>query len=641
MSIVQLSPLRVGTLAWQPEPGAFTLTVCVKATFALVHGEPARLAAVDEAIGPATHEPGEPGASLRAPADLVPFKRRADVLLVGHAYAPGGAPTTDLVARLTFGDFSKAIGVTGDRLWTRTPTGLRPSAPAPFTRMPLRYERALRGPYNPVGLDPAALPIEGAPALPNHEATSVLEEGGMVGFGPIAPAWPGRRALVGDASPAWLERAEGPAPPGFDFGYFNAAPPDQQLDLLRASSRVVLENLSPSHPRLETTLPPLRPRVFLVAPSGRASDVALRCDTLWIDTDRAIAVLTWRGLASVAGPDPSAWGTVVVAAEARGRELRARQIERLLREGGEVTVERLDELAEPDALARRHDAVKARVAPDARPMVAAAPFDPRAEPPRSPTPARAPLEAPEAPAPGDDVEDLEETTTTGNERLAAPPSPCTEPPPALAQPGPAIPFLAPPAVASGVHAEGEARAGDEPRASDEARASEEARAGDEPGVSEQGGMDAHEASAPDADAPHGVSLERFARLSVALGAPKATRSAVLARDGLTPAAWSEIERAWTERLQSEAESGGSELAARLRAARALAHEASAGPALSVADYARIAVGVERGDVPRVLAEHKLGLADLMRLQRSWTQRAAEDPQLATALAEAMEAARWE
>jgi hypothetical protein len=590
MSIVQLSPLRVGTLAWQPEPGAWTLTVCVKATFTLAHGEPARLAAVDEPIGPAILEPGGTNASLRAPADLVPFKRRADVLLVGHAYAPRGEPTTDLVARMTLGDLTKSIGITGDRRWTRTSAGLRPGAPVPFTRMPLRYERALRSPYNPVGLDPATLPIEGAPALPNLEATSVLEEGGTVGFGPIAPSWPGRRELAADAAPAWLERAEGPAPAGFDFGYFNAAPRDQQLELLRGSSRLVLENLSPSHPHLETTLPALRPRVFLVAPSGRATDVALRCDTLWIDTDRAIAVLTWRGLASVDDPDPSAYGTVVVAAEARGKELRARQIERLLREGGEVTVERLDALAEPDALARRHDAVKARLPPDAH-AVAVAAFDARSAPPPScPEPEPEGTDAPGArppptpPMSEEDVDDLEETTTTGNERLLPPPIAADEP----------------------LEHEGDASA-----------------------------------SRADHDAPHGVSLERYAQLSVALAAPNASRGAVLAKEGLTPAGWAAIDRAWSERLQTEAEDGGTQLGARLRAARAAAHEASAGPALSVADYARIAVGVERGDVPRVLAEHKLGLAELMRLQRSWTQRAAEDPQLATALAEAMEAARWE
>ena len=32
--------------------------------------------------------------------DLVPFKGRADVILVGHAYAPHGRPVSTLTARL-------------------------------------------------------------------------------------------------------------------------------------------------------------------------------------------------------------------------------------------------------------------------------------------------------------------------------------------------------------------------------------------------------------------------------------------------------------------------------------------------------------------------------------------------------------
>jgi hypothetical protein len=63
--------------------------------------------------------------------------------------------------------------------------------------------------------------------------------------------------------------------------------------------------------------------------------------------------------------------------------------------------------------------------------------------------------------------------------------------------------------------------------------------------------------------------------------------------------------------------------------------------LPLADYARLIVAVERGDIDGALARYKLGSSDLERLQRSWTERASTDAKLARELAEAIEAARWE
>src|SRR5262249_41135992 len=140
-----------------------------------------------------------------------------------------------------------------------------------------------------------------------------------VGFGPLSPMWEARRALLDEAGRAWaLGPRTGPVPRGFDYGFFNAAPRDQQLDFLRAGARVVLEHLNADHPRLETRLPTVRPRAFLLEKRAeRAIDVAMRCDTVWIDTDRAVVALTWRGLAVVDTDDRTAVGTIVVAAETR------------------------------------------------------------------------------------------------------------------------------------------------------------------------------------------------------------------------------------------------------------------------------------------------------------------------------------
>ena len=45
----------------------------------------------------------------------------------------------------------------------------------------------------------------------------------------------------------------------------------------------------------------------------------MRCDTVWIDAERALVHLVWRGLADVASPTLA--GKLVVAAETRAREV--------------------------------------------------------------------------------------------------------------------------------------------------------------------------------------------------------------------------------------------------------------------------------------------------------------------------------
>ncbi|HVY49831.1 MAG TPA: hypothetical protein VHB21_28245, partial [Minicystis sp.] len=61
--------------------------------------------------------------------------------------------------------------------------------------------------------------------------------------------------------------------------------------------------------------------------------------------------------------------------------------------------------------------------------------------------------------------------------------------------------------------------------------------------------------------------------------------------------------------------------------------------VGMAEYARIIVALERGEVGRVLGEMDLELADLMRLQRVWTRRTSSSAEVHAALQAAIEAAR--
>ncbi|HSO00535.1 MAG TPA: DUF2169 domain-containing protein, partial [Candidatus Nanopelagicales bacterium] len=286
-------PLPVTSLVWKPRPDAFALTVVCKATFNLHPGR-SPLAAIQEMPLQAdvAWEHGVAG-SLSAASDCAPFKRRVDVVLVGYAHAPYGKRAAVLPVRLAVGGVDKQIDVHGDRFWM--PDG-RLTNTAPFTRMSLRWERAARGPggWNPAGVQ--ASELQPAPNLlpPGFVLTKPTDAVPATGFGPIAATWPERARWLHRRGAA---RPHEPLPGEVDAAFFNVAPPDQQIDELAPDAHIVLEHMHPAHPRLATSLSVVTPRAWLERPGEAQKPIDLRCDTLWIDTDRELITLTFRGIA--------------------------------------------------------------------------------------------------------------------------------------------------------------------------------------------------------------------------------------------------------------------------------------------------------------------------------------------------------
>jgi hypothetical protein len=320
MIAVSTCPLPVASLLWQPQPGVWTLTVVCRATFLLRPGESVLAPDQEDPIEQDDHWNDDPHRSLRLASDLVPMKPRADITLVGNAFAPGHAAVRSLVVRLLVGELDKSIEVLADRSFDQE--GTLHEGPL-FSRMPLLYERAAGGPdtTNPVGLrgQPNAYGRITVPNLqpPGMLITSPSDYLEPVGFGPIAPSWPSRREKLGRSSQGEgpTDFLAGPLPDDLDPSYFNHAPRDQQVQLLRDNERIVLEHLHPDHPRFVTNLPGVRPRAT-VERQGITQTVPLRCDTLWIDTDRALCTLTWRAQIPMKHPDEA--GRVVISLDTAG-----------------------------------------------------------------------------------------------------------------------------------------------------------------------------------------------------------------------------------------------------------------------------------------------------------------------------------
>ncbi|WP_433933990.1 DUF2169 domain-containing protein [Sorangium cellulosum] len=742
MHVSSACPLRVAYLVWQPRPEAAALTVVCKATFTLEPGL-SRLAPSQEPTWDKdVRWDDDPRASLRAASDLAPFKRRVDVLVAGHAHAPHGGRVTSLVTRLAVGSIDKRIEVHGHRAWTANG---QITAATPFARMSLRWERAASGPdrWNPAGVPPNAPPdlrgLRPAPSLlpPGTELRSPADPLPPVGFGPIAPSWPERTAKLRRHAAtfghdAWTER---PLPDDIDTGYFNAAPPDQQLDQLPAGERIVLTHLHPRHPQLATVLEAVIPHAALLHGDAGPQEMRLRCDTLWIDADRGICTLTWRGAVPLRHLAEDV--TVVVTAERPQAEqdvadtllpqgaLAARAAVSALADtaapeveprGGAAAAEPETTLAPMLRAAGPSDALPF-VAPAALPFAPAtrgaeaearrspgqpgsegadrlpAPAPPSASPPAAAGPSEQPAtagagargdggEGPETAAPGALASD---TLPSGLARGPAEPLPFyTAParpaaasvpawgaaPPwqaavAAAAPAAAAPAAAAPAPELSVDAPEqrspritpapppflgqlltkpavEAAPDRAEAARVEAPRGEAARAG-------SSRAEAPRAEAPRGDAalpspepavrPEDVTVERFAAISAELAEQRAPRADVLRAHGLSERAWAPVERHVRALLDRDARAGG-KLRAAHDAAYVAAVETFRGP-IGLPEYARIAVGLERGMAGEVLDALAIQRAALMPIVRVWTKRAAGQMALSAELMALMDKLRAE
>jgi hypothetical protein len=756
VEIESLCPFPVATVIWEPKPGEWSLTVCVKATFALVHGRTAEIAPQQVPLCDDLYWDGSPNASLYAPSDFAPMKARADVLLVGHAYAKGGVPVEQLTARMRVGGVTKALHIAGDRVWVGAREDLRPGPAAPFVKMPLRLERAAKGPANGIGIEASPHRVLPGWPVPNIRVADELGATGGLGaggggamggsdrdrtpsFGPIPAAWRAHAHLLSEASARWafhLRKPVGPAPAGFDFGFFNAAPPEQQLDSLPSALEISLENLSPTHPRLEARLPVIQPRVFRVSPrTGLSYEVPLRIDTVWIDSDRSLAVIAWRGAGMIPSADEQAIGKLVVtsdkhpeplvsvpsaasgsggAADATsgGRsspaphptEVTLSVAQSLVRppsarplpagwtapdpsavearssgqSGGsleglpfrKVAAPRVDagvRKPDPDEVTRTFTPSEARSAKDALPFRAPA----LGEAPPAPPPAQARSLDPAAPKAAPAVrwnDDGSNTVPLGmRSPVQLPPLPfkmpgaqgaAPSPPPPSGSPAAPPPIVPPISQESGFGGEGggePGRSSDAPPPVFSAGTIERpplvgsTSAPQPPPLSPAPPPEAppvgnpdKPAPAPAPDAPSAaastLSIERCAIISAELGDRRTPRADVLRAHSLTEAAWAAVDRHWMAAIAKETERGASELLSVFDAAYVTAVERLRG-AITPEEYARLTVGVERGNVRPVLAELQIQRPALMRIQRVWQKRLADDQELAARVSDALDAER--
>lgn len=299
--------------------GEERLLLVVKGSFEL-DGE--RLHPVETEIVLADQYRGDPASSsLAVASEIVLFKPLPDMLLSGHAYPDERGGATGFVS-FGVGSWSKDALVFGDRVWTRGVTGLRPSAPQPFERIPLVYERAFGGaelsqtpplgcPENPVGVGMVdCRPGGPVPNLehPRHLLGAPGDRPPPRAFGPIAPHWQPRRSFHGTLDAEW-QRTRMPLPPlDADPRAAQVAPPDQILPhALEGGEPVEIRGVHRDGAWLRFRVPRTRVRVT-VHDGRRVLELPTTLDTLHVDADAPRLDLTWRAHISVhEGIDNLAW----------------------------------------------------------------------------------------------------------------------------------------------------------------------------------------------------------------------------------------------------------------------------------------------------------------------------------------------
>ncbi len=253
--------------------------------------------------------------SLKTAGEMSLVKPGTDVLLRGHAYAPGGRPAKEVDVSVKVGPLSKTVRVFGDRVWQSGVLKSRPSEPTPFETMPLVYERAFGGvdpeppdpsktdfePRNPVGRglvphDTRTGP-EGRP-LPNLEDPAALirspkDRPAPAGFGPLAPHWEPRKSYAGTYDEAWTKTRAPYLPRDFDSRFFQAAPTGLIAEgYLKGGELVEIRNATKDGV-LAFNLPSCVPRLDFLF-DGKEHRPALNLDTVVIDPDAGRLWMIWR-----------------------------------------------------------------------------------------------------------------------------------------------------------------------------------------------------------------------------------------------------------------------------------------------------------------------------------------------------------
>jgi len=321
MQLINRTPFRSAVFVDMDCHGTETLVLTIKATYEFAGSDEPRLAEAQKDLLFTDLYVGEPGASsLLYESDANWGRQTTDVGLMAYAYPPReSGRETDVALRV--GGLVKGAHVFGDRTVSGLLGTTRLSAPQPFERIPLIYERAFGGtddspehprdlesePRNPVGRGLRARKSRKPPnsiMLPNIEDPQNLISGfgdrpAPVGFTFVAKGWKPRSDYAGTYDAAWQRDRMPLLPKDFDPKFYTAASEGLSAPFLSGGELVDLINLTPTR-RERFVIPTLDIHGAFHIDAAH-TPLTMRLDTIVIDAVNTKLVMVWHGSHPVQG----------------------------------------------------------------------------------------------------------------------------------------------------------------------------------------------------------------------------------------------------------------------------------------------------------------------------------------------------
>jgi uncharacterized protein YjbI with pentapeptide repeats len=252
-------------------------------------------------------------------------KPRAEYLVYGACCSRNPVHGKEIVAQVD--GLQKRLHIFGPRFWRAH----GPTAPRPFTRVPVDWRHAYGGPDfpdNPQGLGHGKLK-QGVHPLPLVESPGHLvafprQKTPPAGLTAIPVQWPARRQHLGVVDAAWLER-DWPAPPADQNPeYACTAPPDQRFPgFLHGGEPFLIKGMHPGKEVLQGRLPEIRARIFLLRRpehGGKFIEASARLETVWLFPETETGVVLFRAVAGTRDEECADIAAVMVVLEGLDQE---------------------------------------------------------------------------------------------------------------------------------------------------------------------------------------------------------------------------------------------------------------------------------------------------------------------------------
>jgi len=257
-------------------------------------------------------------------------KEKAEFVVAGSAYVPGGGKSVGCSVKVHFAGKQKELYVYGERFWQ----GSTPSEPVSFASMKVDWEHAYGGEgfdknplgkgFKPVKIKDMTVRLLPNVLYPNERVLSSDKHYEPASFMPVDFSWPQRMSKAGTHDDNWLKEDF----PGFardiDWTIFNIAPSDQWLDKkLTGHEGYYFQNMHPDMPIITGNLPGFVSRCFITRTTSAGEDfheIKQKLSTVWFFPHAERAILVYQGSCEVFDEDAADVTHIIIGAENDGEE---------------------------------------------------------------------------------------------------------------------------------------------------------------------------------------------------------------------------------------------------------------------------------------------------------------------------------